>query len=672
MLTAPATALMNQMSCSKKMLMISVAFLVPLIITFYILIVGQLAALDVAKKEQTGLQYIVPLRQLIQHFPEHRGMTNTYLSGNAAFKNKLLAKREQITQDIQLIDVLDKQLGAQLGVAAKWLEIKSTWKRLEAEAFAGQAKDIFTRHTQLIANVLELVSSVSDSSGLTMDPELESFYVASSIVNALPQIVENLGQARGMASGLAVKTEVTNKESIKLSSLLAAEQKSINALERSAKVITQSNPEVSAKIKPNVDAAVRVAEDYLHFLDQEVLQTTPITIESTVVFAKGTDAITANFELLDQLIPELALLLEQREEQLTTRITTLSLIVAVFTFLALYLFAGFYHSFNTAISSIKETSDKLAKGDLTSRLQLDNKDEFADVATSFNSMAGQFAEVVRELERSIELLASGAEELSMTSIQTKQGVKRQQEEVEQVATAMTEMAATVQEVARSASSTAMTTKKAHQQASNGRVIVDNSVSAITALSEEITMATEVVKQLEIDGESIGSVLDVIRSIAEQTNLLALNAAIEAARAGEQGRGFAVVADEVRTLASRTQTSTTEIQSMIERLQQGTRKAVSVMNESQERTQTTIQETQKESEFLENITRAVTEIDDMCTHIASASEEQSVVADGISRSIEHINNVTIDAAQGSQQVTESSEILAHLASDLQALITRFKV
>ena len=672
MLTAPATALMNKMSCSKKMLLISIAFLTPLMITFYLLIVGQLASLDVAKKEQTGLRYIVPLRQLIQHFPEHRGMTNAYLSGNTSFKSKLLAKREQINQDILAINAVDKQLGAQLGATGKWQEIKSVWQRLESDAFNGQAKDIFTRHTQLIASVLELVSSVSDSSGLTMDPKLESFYVASSIVNALPQIVENLGQARGMASGLAARAIVTQKESIKLSSLLATVQKSINALERSTKVIAQSNPKVSAKIKPNVDVAIRIAESYLRFLNQEILQATPITIESAQVFAKGTEAIKANFKLLDQLIPELALLLEQREEQLTTTMTTLSFVVVTFTFIALYLFAGFYNSFNTAILSIKETSEKLAKGDLTSRLQLDNKDEFADVAESFNSMAGQFSDVVRELERSIEQLASGAEELSMTSIQTNQGVKRQQEEVEQVATAMTEMAATVQEVARSASSTAMATKNAHQQASNGRAIVSDSVSAITALSEEISVATEVVRQLEVDGESIGSVLDVIKSIAEQTNLLALNAAIEAARAGEQGRGFAVVADEVRTLASRTQASTTEIQSMIERLQQGTKKAVSVMSESQERAQTTISETQKESEFLENITGAVTEIDDMCTQIASASEEQSVVADSISRSIEHINGVTMDAAQGSQQVTESSEILAHLASDLQVLISRFKV
>jgi len=672
MLTQSATAIMNRLSCSNKMLLISIAFLTPLIITFSLLTQEQLTSIDIAEKEQQGLQYIIPLRQLIQHFPEHRGMTNAYLSGKTEFKRKLLSKREQITQDIQAIDKIDQQLGVQLASSSQWSTIKATWQRLEADTFTGQTKDIFQRHTQLIARALELVSTVSDSSGLTMDPDLESFYIASSIVNALPQTVENLGQARGMASGLAAKTHITTQDSIQLSSLLASVQKSITALNRSARVIRQSNPEVSRKISANLNRATTQASNYVAYLQQQILQTVPTVVSSSEVFSKGTQAIKANFALLDQLLPELRLLLNQRVDGLNTKLLILSSLVIFFTLLALYLFVGFYYSFNTAIVAINQTSSQLAKGDLRARLTLNNQDEFADVARSFNTMAEQFLAVIRQLELSIEQLASGAEELSMTSAQTNQSTQSQQQEVEQVATAMTEMAATVQEVAKSASTTAAATQAAHQEANKGQVIVTQSVSAISALSEEITIATDVVKQLEADGESIGSVLGVIKSIAEQTNLLALNAAIEAARAGEQGRGFAVVADEVRTLASRTQDSTTEIESMIERLQQGTTQAVEVMSKSQERTQASINETQKESEFLNNITHSVTEIDDMCTHIASASEEQSAVANDISRSIEHINQSTIEATQAAQQVSESSDNLAHLASDLQSLISRFQV
>ncbi len=672
MFTAPVTALMNRLQCSHKMLVISLAFMIPLVITSTLLLNEQLAAIEVAKKEQSGLQYIVPLRQLVQHFPEHRGMTNAYLSGNSAFKGKILAKRQQIAQDIQAVDALDRQLGGALGVANQWNTIKSTWQQLESVAFSGQASDIFAKHTALIVQVLDLIASVNDRSGLAMDPELESFYIATSIVSTLPQVVENLGQARGMASGLAARQIATNQERIKLASLLAAVQKNIVALQRSARVITESNPAVGQKIRLSVNDAITMANNYVQYLQQGVLRTDSIRVVASQVFAKGTEAIKVNFALLDQLMPELATLIAQREAALTSQAFYLAVIVVLFTLLAFYLFAGFYISFVTAISAIKDTSAKLAGGDLRPRLQLDNQDEFAEVAGSFNRMADQFTEVVRQLESSISKLAFNAEALSTTSTQTNQGVQRQQQEVEQVATAMTEMAATVQEVARSASATAVATQNAHQQASNGQAIVSNSVAAISSLSEEIMVATGVVKQLESDGESIGVVLDVIKSIAEQTNLLALNAAIEAARAGEQGRGFAVVADEVRTLASRTQDSTTEIQNMIERLQEGTQKAVKVMNESQNRTEATIAETQKESEFLEHITIAVTEIDDMCTQIASASEEQSAVANDISRSVDHINQVTLEASQSSQQVTESSEGLAQLASDLKSLISQFRV
>lgn len=321
---------------------------------------------------------------------------------------------------------------------------------------------------------------------------------------------------------------------------------------------------------------------------------------------------------------------------------------------------------------MQKVAGELASGNLVPRVQLDNEDEFSDLAKSFNSMADGFSEVIRQLEVSIDILASSTEKMSMTSQETNRGVQQQQEQIEQVATAMTEMAATVQEVASHANETAGATQGAHKSAMQGQELIEHTKGVINGLSGEIDVATEVVQELAADGDKIGGVLGVIQSIAEQTNLLALNAAIEAARAGENGRGFAVVADEVRTLASRTQEATEEIQGMIERLQSGTEKAVSVMAECKIRSENTVTETNKEGEFLEAIASSVVNIDDMATQIARASEEQSSVADEISQNISNISIVTEQSAQSSIEISQNSDDLAKLASDIQGLISQFKV
>jgi len=672
MLTGPATALMNQLSCSKKMLLISMAFIIPLLITLYFLVSDHLETIKFSQNEQLGVEYIVPVRQLIQHFPEHRGMTNAYLSGNESFKIKILEKRKQIADDIRLIDQVDQHLGQQLDTTTQWNNIKASWGRLESGAFNGPPEEVFARHTQLIAKVLELTKHVSDTSNLTLDPELDSFYIKEAIVNLLPQVVENLGQARGMSSGLAARQAITRQESIKLTSLTSTVQKNINALKRGMQILQQSNSDLSNKISTQVNQTLTGSENYLKFLKAEILDADEITVESSTFFSKGTDVIKANFHILDVLAPELMTLLDKRIDELYRIMTLLLTLVVAVTLLAIYLFAGFYQSFETAISTLKSTAASLASGNLVVRVQMDNKDEFADLAQSFNTMADQFSDVIRQLESSIDILASSTEEMSMTSQETNQGVQQQQEQIEQVASAMTEMAATVQEVAKNASETAAATQSAHSSATQGMELIGHTKEVINALTEEIDVATSVVQELADDGEKIGGVLGVIQSIAEQTNLLALNAAIEAARAGENGRGFAVVADEVRTLASRTQESTKEIQAMIERLQSGTVKAVNVMIEGKKRSESTVLETSKENEFLENISTSIINIDDMATHIASASEQQAAVADEISRNISNINRVTEQSAQSSFQISQSSEDLAKLASDIQVLISRFKV
>ncbi len=312
------------------------------------------------------------------------------------------------------------------------------------------------------------------------------------------------------------------------------------------------------------------------------------------------------------------------------------------------------------------------QGDLTQRLAARGNDEVTIMARGFNAFASRIQELVKEVSGSTDQLAASADELSSVTTQTRDGVQRQKMEIDQVATAMTEMAATVQEVARNAAAAAEAAREANDEASAGKGVVDDTIQSIQVLANEVQGAAEVINQLAADSEAIGGVLDVIRGIAEQTNLLALNAAIEAARAGEQGRGFAVVADEVRTLAQRTQTSTQEIQQMIEKVQGGARNAVTAMESGCELASASVSKAGDAGSSLGTINYAVSSINDMNMQIASAAEEQSAVAEEINRNIVNIGVVADETADGSEKTARSSEDLAQLGNQLQSIVGMFKV
>jgi len=314
----------------------------------------------------------------------------------------------------------------------------------------------------------------------------------------------------------------------------------------------------------------------------------------------------------------------------------------------------------------------IAKGDLTKKISLLGKDEFAWMCWEYTCARKGFTEVVESIKGNAAQLASAAEELSAITEQSSKGVVRQQSETQQVATAMNEMSATVQEVAKNAASAATAASEADEQAKNGHAVVNDTVTTITALANEVSLTADVIERLKGDSLSIGAVLDVIRDIAEQTNLLALNAAIEAARAGEQGRGFAVVADEVRTLASRTQQSTQEINEMIERLQSGANEAVTAMEQGRSKAEATVEQAQKAGAALNAITEVVFNIKAMNMQIASAADEQSATAEEINRNIVNISEVADETASGSQQTALASDELARLAVDLQEKVDKFQI
>ncbi len=312
------------------------------------------------------------------------------------------------------------------------------------------------------------------------------------------------------------------------------------------------------------------------------------------------------------------------------------------------------------------------EGDLTQRLHIDSRNELGQIATGFNTFLTRLQGMISEVVGSVQKVSDASEHTADIAIRTDKGVQTQLAEIELVATAVHEMTVTAQDVARNATQAAEAASHADRAANQGRHIVQDTGATITELAGEIGRAVDVVQTLARDSENIDAILVTIRSIAEQTNLLALNAAIEAARAGEQGRGFAVVADEVRNLAQKTQQATGEIQQMIQQLQNGTRDVVQVMEQSQSRTQRSVEQADAAAEALQAITQAVSLINDMNNQIASAAEEQSAVAEDINRNVTNIGQVAQDVAGGAEEASQASAGLTRLAEQQRRLINQFKV
>jgi methyl-accepting chemotaxis protein len=335
----------------------------------------------------------------------------------------------------------------------------------------------------------------------------------------------------------------------------------------------------------------------------------------------------------------------------------------------LYFFISYsFKPLNTIVDVLKHVSE----GNLTKDIRATSKDEIGELQQATHNTIKQLRQMIDQIQHGTDHLKATIGNVMGMSEEMNNLVSQQHHEIDQVVTAMTEMTATSEDVARSAAAAASSASSADQQSAQGAEVVQSNMRAINELAGEVQQAGSVIQQLATDTESIGSVLDVIRGIAEQTNLLALNAAIEAARAGEQGRGFAVVADEVRTLASRTQESTQEIQQIIERVQGGVSNAVQVIEHSQQQAQDGVTHSGKASDALSQIAEAVSVISDMNMQIASAAEEQGAVVEEINRNIINIS----EGANRSRNSTEASvsefKRIEQIADELTGLVGRFHV
>jgi len=364
------------------------------------------------------------------------------------------------------------------------------------------------------------------------------------------------------------------------------------------------------------------------------------------------------------------LLLSDINQQKNT-IITLSLLALILGVVAsLVISAKVIKPLNYAVNAMTDIAE--GDGDLTHRLEINSSDEIGALAHAFNRFVAKVHTIITDATEVIIQNTEAANHMKVISQDVATSVNQQQISTDQVATSVNEMAATVQEISRNAQSAAEHANIANKEATQGKEVVNNTIATINNLANEVERTAEVIARLEKNSDQIGAVLDVIKGIAEQTNLLALNAAIEAARAGEQGRGFAVVADEVRSLASRTQQSTEEINRMIESLQSGSRDAVKAMEQGRSIAKDSVEQASLAGESLKSITDAVKQINSINMQIEQATQQQSEAAEEINKSIGQISQSGANTAASAEELTSSSSTVQELTGNLSELMKSFKI
>jgi len=376
----------------------------------------------------------------------------------------------------------------------------------------------------------------------------------------------------------------------------------------------------------------------------------------------GWDLVLVNGIYLDSLNA-------QMRQSIYSLLSIFVLSAALMAALILLIINSIQRPLKDMLNRMREIAD--GDGDLRHRLPVEGKDELMHINRAFNRFINKIQELVKESRQSAISVSTAAEELSAVTQQSAQTVQQQSRETDQVATAMNEMTATVQEVASNATSAASAASEANRQTQVGQERLQETLETLAQLDASIKNTASTLEELRAGTENIGTIMDVISGVAEQTNLLALNAAIEAARAGEHGRGFAVVADEVRNLAARTQQSTGEIRDMIERLTGEAERSFKAMAHSSDQAIETVTHAQQTSTALEEVAAAIQQIADMNTQIASAAEQQAAVADEINRNVVNINELSTQTEEGATHTTQASEDLAGLAENLNHQVSQFK-
>ena len=662
-LLAPFIALMNRLSYANKFLLISFIFTLPLLWLAILQLNSLSESLEQTQQRHQGLKAVdLALKVVSQH--ELLRDRRTLLG----------VEQEPPAQQPQILAQLNQQL-QQLSQmpALQTSAIRQQLSRLQQFEAARKPSQynlpiIFASVSEGVTASWQLVRNLSYSSGLAQDPDIANFLLIKLLIDELEPLYQALSSARAFAGNIYHTGQNSDSagEAIdgSIDQILQAKDRFnsyLEVLERQPNMVRFNRDELNNSI----DQAQQIIVEQV--LDRFEYEGGPEPVFS---------ALSQQIEQVDGIaataLGAIEQALMQRHQQQQQRFYTLLGAIIVVLIVAGCLFLAFFLSVRNALGQILNTTQQVAAGDLTSQTKVNTRDELGTMAQAINQMIDQMHRLIEQVLSTSASTTAQADQVEQIAAQSREAVERQCSETEQVATAINQMVASVQEVAKHCQTAAQESGKVRDESARGQQVVGRTLDSIHQLANDIQDSTCVINQLATESDNISQVLVVIRGIAEQTNLLALNAAIEAARAGEQGRGFAVVADEVRSLAQRTQDSTAEIEGMIGRLQSGVSDAVQAMDRSSQRAGSTVDESQQVRDALDQIETSIHSVADVSLQIASAAEQQTSVAEEIDRNVVSISAVGQQTAAGARETAEASHEVSRLAQELSELVRKFKV
>ena len=669
-LMAPAIALMNRLGYGMKFCLISVLFFIPLGIVSSMLVQQ---AYDRVELTQHALDSMALLRQntaILRDAEALRDLDMIYVQLGQGEYAQDLEQRTQVLRK-SVIDglnglALDADDPEAADLLAKRDELVNVYQGIAGESVRNRG----AMSTQALGEVSSLLSFSAAYAGLPQDYDRNIRQLSDLLINVTPNITSSLGNGRSVGAysiGLGYLNSDASRDMDDLFEAmqrLRSDYEQVLALVLADSSLTGLQSYSQASLE-SLDEAIRIFED-------DIILANSLSGTWSDYFAQLTSEIDKTYAFNQEMLDTLAQVLEQRMAENFRSMMVLIVSLSLVGLLIIYLYAGFYMATRRTLKRLSVLMGQVAGGDMTVQVEVDSRDELGALASEFNDTVERIRELIRQVSQTAGEVHQQSQQVESISSESSHAVASQRSQIEQVATAMNEMSATSQEVARSAALAVTSAEQVNTETLNGRKLVESSVEGIGKLAGEIENSVKVINKLADDSSSISRVLEVIKGVAEQTNLLALNAAIEAARAGEQGRGFAVVADEVRTLARRTQQSTEEIEQMIARLQEGVSGAVKAMGASHGMTGSTVEASLKVQEALGNILKSVTQIVDQSQQIAAAAEQQTAVSHDIDHNIVQINQTGERTAEGARQAEQSSNRMGQLVKDLQHIISAFRV